>query len=164
MGFSRKWIVGGAMSLAAVVSIGCSQNLESAAPQAAAAVKSAFPGTRIVKSSTESDGGMTLYEATLTGDGKDRDVLLSADGSILEVETQITMADLPEAAAEAIRRIVGDGKITVLEKVEVKGKVESGKVVALDPPTVFYEVKYRNPWGWPGESQVAPDGGPVPGH
>ncbi|MBI4579683.1 MAG: hypothetical protein HY718_08280 [Planctomycetes bacterium] len=140
--------------------LGCSLDLNTAAPQAAEAVEAAFPNARLVKASSELEGGLRVYEATLTEDGRTTDVLLTAEGTIIEVETEVDLTDLPSTAAERLRTIVGDGKMTKLEKVEVRARVETGSVVPLDPPSIFYEVKY---WrgGLPGEKKVGADGGDV---
>ena len=149
----------------AALGIGCSQTVDlgAAAPQAAQALRSAFPDAQLVKASSEPEGGVQAYEATLMRDNRSIDVHVTPDGTLIEVETEVAIADVPAPVAETVKKLVGDGQMTKLEKVEVRGKAESGKIAPIDPPTIFYEVKFRK-WGLPGEEQIAPDGTHLTGH
>ncbi len=88
---------------------------------------------------------------------REMEVKLSFDGVIIEVETKMAMSEVPKAVAEAITAAAKGAEVIEVEKVELMGKIKSGKVVKLDKPKVFYEAKYRK-WGIPVEIKVAPDG------
>ncbi len=155
-----RWLAGGCLAvLLAALSIGCSQRVDLAmtAPQAAEAIKSAFPDATLVKATREPKAGLKTYEATLMRDGRTTDVLVSAEGALIEIENQVSLEEVPAPAADTIKGIVGKGRITRLEKVEHRYALESCQMTRIDPPSVFYEVKYRK-WGIRDEAQVNPDG------
>ncbi len=68
----------------------------------AAAVK-AFPSAKIVEWAKETEGGKTLFEASMTEGPKKRDVLLTPDGKIDAVEEIIAMSEVPTAVQNALK-------------------------------------------------------------
>jgi len=138
---------------------GCSRNvsLDREAPQAAEAVKAAFPAATITGASAEQKSGLTLYEVHLTQGSRELDVTASAQGQIIEVETTVSLSEVPDPAQQAIADAIKDATLLKLEKVEHRGVAEGGKIIMLDRPDAFYEAKYRR-WGIMHEVQWAPDG------
>ena len=86
------------------------------------AVKDYSKDAKIRGLATEMDKGKKVYEAELTVAGHSKDVTFDADGHIVSVEEETTLANIPAAAREAIQRAVGKGKIVEVEMVTEDGK------------------------------------------
>jgi uncharacterized membrane protein YkoI len=95
--------------------------------------------------STETEHGKTLYEIELTVNGRTRDVLIAADGSVAQVEDEIALASLPAPVKAALERQAGPGKILEVEAVTKGGKL------------AFYEARVQKA-GKTSEVIVGPDG------
>src|SRR5262245_204745 len=67
-----------------------------------AAVKAKFPGARMVGASTEKEEGKTVYEVTLKHKGRNVDVTLETDGTIVSVEKEIRHKELPKVVRSAL--------------------------------------------------------------
>ena len=133
---------------------GCAINLP---PAAADALKAAFPQASIGKVALEEEDGMKLYEVELRHKGQDAEVAVSPDGVIVEVETKVSMADLPKAVADAIAKAAGGAKVEEIEREETRAVVRAGKLVKLAEPRVTYEAEFRKD-GREVEIEVAADG------
>jgi hypothetical protein len=96
----------------------------------------------------EKEGGQTLYEAKLMANGRKKNVLMAADGTVVEVEEEIPAESLSPAVREGLRAKAGNGEV-----VKVKTITKKGKLVA-------YEVKVMTN-GKKSEIQVSPDGKPL---
>ncbi|MBN1345495.1 MAG: PepSY-like domain-containing protein [Phycisphaerae bacterium] len=136
---------------------GCSVELSKVTPEAKQSLATAFPEATITKVENELKWGGTVYEAELTQGAKKMEVKLSHDGGIIKVDTRMAMSDLPKAVAETITGATKGAKLTEIEKVEVLGKLGSGKVTKLAETKVYYKAKYRR-LGLPAKIKVAPDG------
>jgi uncharacterized membrane protein YkoI len=75
----------------------------------------------------EKKGGKTFYEAELTVNGRRRDILIDEAGSVVEVEQELPLEELPNPAREGLKRAVGSGEI-----VKVESLSKSGKLVAYE--------------------------------
>src|SRR5262245_46858985 len=72
-------------------------------PRAVAdAVKTKFPGAKLVAASTEKEGDKTVYEVSIKHKGANIDVTLEPDGKIVSVEKEIAAKDLPRAVRTAL--------------------------------------------------------------
>ena len=91
-------------------------------PAVQQAVKDYSKDAKIRGLATEMDKGKKVYEAELTVAGHSKDVTFDADGHIVSVEEETTLANIPAAAREAIQRAVGKGKIVEVEMVTEDGK------------------------------------------
>ncbi len=142
-----------------LLAAGCSQTVElsNVSPAAKTALKTAYPEASITEVESEFAWGTKVYEAELKQGDRQIDVKLSFDGEIIEVETKMSMSDVPKAVAEAITEAAKGAEVTGVEKVELMGKIQFGKIVKLDEPKVYYEAEYRK-WGIPVQIKVAPDG------
>ncbi|MGC2476068.1 MAG: hypothetical protein WA485_17140 [Candidatus Sulfotelmatobacter sp.] len=80
--------------------------------------------------------------------GHSKDVTMSKDGSVVEVEEQVAFDSLPDAVKESLQSKAGKGKI-----VKVESLTKHDKVVA-------YEAKVQAN-GKKNEIQVGPDGKPL---
>jgi uncharacterized membrane protein YkoI len=105
-------------------------------------------GATIRGLSEESEHGQTLYEVELTVAGHSKDVLIDADGVVVEVEEQVSVDSLSPAVIDGLQAKAGKGVL-----VEVESLTKKGKLVA-------YEAKvFTN--GKKSEVQVRPDGKPL---
>ena len=95
--------------------------------------------------STEVENGKREYEVESMVNGHSRDVTIAPDGTVLEVEEQVEMAELPNPVRESLQSKAGSGKITKIESV-----TKGGKLVA-------YEAQVRR-MGKHNEIQVDRDG------
>ena len=110
------------------------------------AVQSA--GATIRGFSTEEENGQTLYEAELTVNGHSKDISMTADGSIVEIEEQVSLDSLPAEVKAGLQAKAGNGKILKVESLTKKNKL------------VAYEAKVETN-GKKTEIQVGPDGKPI---
>jgi uncharacterized membrane protein YkoI len=99
------------------------QDLPAAVQQA---VKDYSKDAKIRGLATEMDKGKKVYEAELTVAGHSKDVTFDADGHIVSVEEETTLANIPAAAREAIQRAVGKGKIVEDGKTFYEAQVKTG--------------------------------------
>lgn len=105
-------------------------------------------GATIQGFSLEKENGQTFYEAELMVNGKSKDVLVDVNGSVVEVEEQVSIESLPPAVVRGLQERAGTGKIGKVEKVTKKDKL------------VAYEAKVLSN-GKKSEVQVGPDGKPL---
>ena len=81
------------------------------------AMKQQIHGATIVGASSERENGKITYEVETRKHGRGRDLTFDSNGSLLEVEQQINIADVPEAARQAIQRRAAGGAIRKVEAV-----------------------------------------------
>jgi uncharacterized membrane protein YkoI len=105
-------------------------------------------GATIREFSTEKENGQTLYEVEMTVNGHSKDISMTADGSIVEIEEQVAMDSLPSDVKAGLQAKAGKGTILKVESLTKKGKL------------VAYEAKVETN-GKKSEIQVGPDGKPL---
>jgi len=105
-------------------------------------------GATIKGFSTEKEKGETFYEAEMVVNGHSKDVLIAADGTVVEVEEQVAMDSLSAEVKAGLQAKAGAGKILKVESLTKKGKL------------VAYEAKVETN-GKKSEIQVGPDGKPL---
>ena len=117
-------------------------------------VKQQMDGATLRGLSKETEHGKTTYEAELTVNGTHKDLTIDADGKIIEVEQEVQLASVPEAARNAIQAAAGKaGKVLKVESV-----TEGDKLVA-------YEAQLqKTPNGKRSEVRVDAAGKPAPEH
>jgi hypothetical protein len=98
--------------------------------------------------SQEKEKGQTYYEAEMTVNGHSKDLLVDANGAIVEVEEEVAIDALPAAVKAGLQSKAGGGKI-----VKVESLTKHDKLVA-------YEAKVTTN-GKKSEVQVGPDGKPL---
>ena len=115
-----------------------------------AAVKSAFhrayPNAVVRRYSTEVENGKTIYEVESSEGATKRDLDISPEGQILEVETQVTAAQLPAA----VRTAAESGG----------AHIQTAELVVAGADTT-YELKIR---GRRGELKLRSNGQPAASH
>jgi uncharacterized membrane protein YkoI len=105
-------------------------------------------GATIKGFSTEKEKGETFYEAELTVNGHSKDILIAADGTVVEVEEQVVFDSLSADVKAGLQAKTGTGKILKVESITKKGKL------------VAYEAQVDTN-GKKSEVQVGPDGKPL---
>jgi len=93
-------------------------------PAIDAAFKKAFPTATIKNVSKETENGRQQYEVESVDQGKSRDVTYLADGTLLEIEDELSEAEFPPAVTAAINAKYPKATVTKREKLTiVKGNV-----------------------------------------
>lgn len=111
-------------------------------------VEAESQGATIKGFSQEKENGQTNYEAELTVNGHSKDVLIDANGHVVEVEEQVALDALPAAVRDGLQAKAGAGKI-----VKVESLTKHDKLVA-------YEAVVQTA-GKKKEIQVDPSGKPL---
>jgi uncharacterized membrane protein YkoI len=96
----------------------------------------------------EIENGQKLYEVKLMVDGHKKNILIDANGAIVEVEEQVAMESLPSAVRDGLQAKAGSGKVVKVESITKNNKL------------VAYEAKVMTN-GKKSEVQVGPDGKPL---
>jgi hypothetical protein len=105
-------------------------------------------GATIRGFSEEKEKGQTFYEAEMTVNGHSKDILMDANGAVVEVEEQVALDSLPTEVQAALQAKAGSGKISKVEAIKKHDKL------------VAYEAKVTTA-GKTSEIQVGPDGKPL---
>jgi hypothetical protein len=105
-------------------------------------------GAAIRGFSTEKEHGQTFYETELMVNGLSRDILMDVNGSVVEVEEQVSIESLPSAVRQGLQGKSGNGTLVKVEKLTKKDKL------------VAYEAEVLTR-GKKSEVQVGPDGKPL---
>ncbi len=105
-------------------------------------------GATIRGYSSETEGGELQFEVATTFNGHSRDVTIAPDGTVLEIEEEVALAELPAGVREGLEKQAGAGKITKVESLTKQGKL------------VAYEAQVRTGVKR-SEVQVDPDGKPL---
>ncbi|MHB8500029.1 MAG: hypothetical protein ACYDCG_02125 [Candidatus Acidiferrales bacterium] len=111
-------------------------------------VASQSQGATIRGFSTEKENGQTIFEAEMTVNGHSKDVSMTADGSIVELEEQVALDSLSPEVKAGLHAKAGKGRILKVESLTKKDKV------------VAYEAQVVTN-GKRSEIQVGPDGKPL---
>ena len=125
----------------------------------AKAIEDNVPKAQIEKVEVEEKGGIALYDIEFKADQGEIEV--AEDGTVIDVVTIITMEEVPEAAAEVLKKAIEGATIIRIEKSEVWSelKIEGdvGTIVKLDSPKYIYEAEVMK-GDQTGEVEVAADG------
>jgi hypothetical protein len=133
---------------------GCATDMNSISPEARAAVETGFPDATVQTVQSKFGG---LYEIELMDGETSREIKLHQDGTIIEIETPIAAADLPEPVAAAAAERSGGQELKEVEKVELLARQTLGGVEKLEEPEIFYEIEWLAA-GFKREITVNPDG------
>jgi hypothetical protein len=105
-------------------------------------------GATVKGFSKETEKGQTYYEADMIVNGHSKDILIDANGAIVEVEEEVAMNALPAEVKAGLQAKAGEGKLGKVETITKKDKL------------VAYEAKVTKN-GKTSEVQVGPDGKPL---
>jgi len=78
-------------------------------------------GATVKGYASEREDGKLLYEVELEVNGRTRDVTMSADGAVLEVEDQVDFKSLPAPVRLGLKKKAGAGKIGKVESLTKRG-------------------------------------------
>jgi hypothetical protein len=88
-----------------------------------AAVKAKFPKAELVAAQKEVEDGKTLYEVGIKNEGQKIEVTALEDGTIVEVEKEITFKDLPKAVSDVMDTKYPKAEIKKVEEITEGTKV-----------------------------------------
>jgi len=97
------------------------------------AFNKAYPEAVNAKFEEESKNGETLYEVELIDQGVDIEASYLADGTLIQIEQEIQLEELPEAVTEAIMEAYPDAIL-----------IEAEKIMAADGSVRSYEVEIED--------------------
>jgi len=117
------------------------------------ALDTLYPNAEIEEVEVEKEG-LKAYEVELEQNGQEVEVTLALDGTLMEVETEITTQALPEAVAKAIETAAEGAIVNEVSKETTYAVVE---LVKLNQPQTSYEAKLCKE-GTICEIEVAADG------
>jgi uncharacterized membrane protein YkoI len=132
-------------------------------PEAAAkAIKDAFPLATIDEVEIDNENGMKLFAVELKQGKAETEVKVTADGMIVEIETEVALTAVPEAAAKVISQAAEGAQIKEIKKCETRAetkKDDNGKpqLAKLDKSKIAYEAELVK-GDQKGEIEVAADG------
>ncbi len=112
-------------------------------PEAAVkALKDAFPKATIGKIGSEKESGVDIFTATLKQGKAEMTVHVTADGTIVAVDTPAAEKELSEAAAKAVKSAAEGAKITDVVKAEIRAEVpkDTAKFTKLEKPKTAFLV------------------------
>ncbi len=105
-------------------------------------------GATVKGYSKEIEDGQLEYEVEMTVNGHSKNVSISPDGRVLEIEEQVELNTLPTAVQDGLKAKAGKGKITKVESLTKRGSI------------VAYEAQVMTN-GKHTEVQVGPAGKPL---
>ena len=117
-------------------------------PAVEKAVAAQSQGATIRGFSEEKEHGQTFFEAEFVVNGHSKDVLIDANGQIVEVEEQVVVDSLSPAVRDGLQAKVANGKL-----VKVESLTKHRKLVAYEAQVVTD--------GKRSEVQIGPDGRPL---
>jgi uncharacterized membrane protein YkoI len=109
------------------------------------AVQAETKGATIKGFAQEREHGKTFYEVETVVDGRTRDILFAPDGSVAEIEEEVSFDSLPSEVQTGLKKKAGGVNIEKVESLTKKSRL------------VAYEGRIRRN-GKDAEIQVGPDG------
>jgi uncharacterized membrane protein YkoI len=121
-------VITGLVALLALSSGAKAQEAEISLDQVPRAVtdsaRAKFPGGEIKEASKETEDGKTVYELEMKHDGRNMDVTLKEDGTLVLVETAIPVKEVPEVVMKAGLGKYPGAKLKLAESVKKGPKVK----------------------------------------
>lgn len=108
-------------------------------------VQAQSQGATIKGFSTETENGKKVYEAEMIVNGHTKDVQIAEDGTLNEIEEEVSLDSIPAGVQTALRTRAGSAKV-----VKVESLTKKGELVAYEAATLKGSKK--------GEVQVGPNG------
>jgi hypothetical protein len=100
-------------------------------PAVERAVAEQSKGATLRGFSQEKANGQTYYEAELMVNGHTKDILVDANGSVVEVEEQVATGSLPAAVRQGLEDKAGKGNLVKVETLAKKDKLVAYKAKVL---------------------------------
>lgn len=112
---------------------------KSEAKTALDAVKKAFPDAQVRGAEREREQvPVILYEVGIVQGDKRAEVLVATDGTIVALSRKLAKADLPEPILAAATKLAKKGKVTEVEKLQVRA---TPRFTPLDKFRIAYKVE-----------------------
>jgi uncharacterized membrane protein YkoI len=90
------------------------------------AIKGRFPDAEVNSIEKETEDGKVVYDIELKEKGRKYEMDIQEDGTVIEIEKEVALKDLPEAVAKALKaKFPGTSIKEVMEVNKVKGKEET---------------------------------------
>ena len=118
-----------------------------------AAIEALYPQAVIEEAKTEKEC-LKVYEVELKQDGQEFEVTFAPDGTVIEVEMEVAMEDLPPAVAETVAKAARGANVKEIEQEATYAVV---KLVMLETPQITYEAELTRD-GMESEIELADDG------
>jgi uncharacterized membrane protein YkoI len=96
------------------------------------AVKARFPGAEVTSVEKETEDGKVVYDIELKHQGRKYEMDIHEDGTVIEIEKEIALKDVPEAVTKAVE--------AKYPKATIKEVMEVNKVKGKDEKPEHYEV------------------------
>lgn len=96
-------------------------------------------GCAIDKLTREIENGVTIYDVEFKRN--QGEIVIAADGSVIDRETVVSVNDVPAAALEAIRKGAAGAKIKRVMKGEIRAELKDGQIVKLGSSRYVYEAE-----------------------
>ena len=103
--------------------------LKNLPPAVQKTVQEQSQGAKIRGLSKEVEKGKTIYELELLVAGRSKDMLIDADGNVMEIEEEIALAAVPGAVKTELEKQMGKGRLHKLESLTKNGTLECYEVV-----------------------------------
>lgn len=89
-------------------------------------IKARLPGAEITSAEKETEDGKVVYDIELKHEGRKYEMDILADGTLIEIEKEVALKDVPAAVTKALKAKYPDATIKeVMEVNKVKGKTET---------------------------------------
>ena len=80
-------------------------------------------GATIKGFATEVENRQRFYEASLTVNGHNKDILMDKAGNVVEVEEEVSLDSLPAGVQDALKQAAGRGTIETVESLTKAGQL-----------------------------------------
>lgn len=106
------------------------------------AVKAKYEGATLVSAEKEKADGKLVYEVNLKHKGHVIEVTVTPEGKIVSVEKVITVKDLPEAVADALKQKYPKATVKKVEEISKDDKITAYEVLLVTDGKKTLEVKF----------------------
>ncbi len=109
-------------------------------------------GATVKGFASEVEKGQRFYEASLTVNGRNKDILMDKSGHIVEVEEEVSLDSLPSSVQVALKKASGAGTIEFVESI-----TKNGQLVAYEGHVKRGKKRFEIQVGPNGEKLKKPD-------
>jgi hypothetical protein len=89
-------------------------------------IKGRLPGAEITSAEKETEDGKVVYDIELKHKGRKYEMDIQEDGTLIEIEKEVPLKDVPAAVTKALKEKYPDATVKeVMEVNKVKGKTET---------------------------------------
>lgn len=103
-------------------------------------IEARFPGATVGKIERGHALGVALFEVELETEEGDVEAVISGEGVLVEVESEIDEKEAPAAVRRALKRLAGERRIEGMETVDVHAVA---RLEPLDPARRIYEAEWE---------------------